>query len=69
MYCVLLIVYDATNNNVLLANHRLARVFLLYDDSSAMELSDHPDQQMVVTSAAQNTSYGWITNLDQPVST
>ena len=67
MYCVLLIVYDDTSDNVLHSNHRLARHFLLYDDSSQVETSNHTDQQMFVSSAAQNTSYEWITTLDEPV--
>ena len=67
MYCVLLIVFDDTSDNVLQSNHRLARRFLLFDNSSKVETSDHTDHQMFVSSAAQNTSYEWITTLDEPV--
>ena len=67
MYCVLLIVYDDTNDHVLHANHRLARRFLLYDNVSQVETSNHTDHQMFVSSAAQNTSYEWITTLDELV--
>ena len=67
MYCVLLIVYDDTSEDVLHSNHRIARRFKLYDNDSHVEISNHVDKQMYVSSAAQNTSYQWITTLDEQV--
>ena len=64
---MLLIVYDGTNKDVLHANHRLARRFVLYDNNSKVETSNHRNHKMIVTTAAANTSYEWITNLDRDV--
>ena len=61
MYCLLFVVTDAAGN------HKLARRFLLFDDVNDVDISPHESEKMWVPSAAANTSYQWITTLDENV--
>ena len=61
MYCFLLVVDDVAGN------HRMARKFVLFDDVNKVEIVPDADKAMVVKSAAANTSFTWITDLNSPV--
>ena len=61
MYCFLLVVDDVAGN------HRMARKFVLFDDVNKVEVVQDADKAMVVKSAAANTSFTWITELNNPV--
>ena len=61
MYCFLLVVDDVAGN------HRMARKFVLFDDVNEVEVVPDADKAMVVKSAAANTSFTWITELNNPV--
>ena len=61
MYCFLLVVDDVAGN------HRMARKFVLFDDVNEVEIVPDVDKAMVVKSAAANTLFTWITELDKPV--
>ena len=61
MYCALL----TTEDNV--GHHTLSRKFILFDDQHRVEALPDPDRAIVVESAAANTSYQWITTLNQQV--
>ena len=61
MYCFLLVVDDVAGN------HRMARKFILFDDVNEVEIVPDADKAMVVKSAAANTSFIWITDLNSLV--
>ena len=49
-------------------NHELARRFLIFDNENTVSISERETEKLWVSSAAENTSYGWITTLDENVS-
>ncbi|XP_052796107.1 uncharacterized protein LOC128228685 isoform X2 [Mya arenaria] len=56
MYSVLLKVSDMANNS------RIARRFVLYDDTSVISLSNETDKKLYISSAVEETGYAWQTS-------
>ncbi|XP_052799359.1 uncharacterized protein LOC128230970 [Mya arenaria] len=56
MYSVLLKVSDMANNS------RIARRFVLYDDSSMISVSNETDKKLYISSAVEETGYAWQTH-------
>lgn len=61
-YCILLTVDDHAGN------HRRARRFLVYDNTTSVSISEHPEDILFVSSAAPNTSYLWVTSTSDETS-
>ncbi|WAQ93656.1 hypothetical protein MAR_006127 [Mya arenaria] len=55
MYSVLLKVSDMANNS------RIARRFVLYDDTSVISVSNEMDKKLYISSAVEETGYAWQT--------
>ncbi|XP_052796120.1 uncharacterized protein LOC128228694 [Mya arenaria] len=55
MYSVLLKVSDMANNS------RIARRFVLYDDTSVISVSNETDKKLYISSAVEETGYTWQT--------
>ena len=54
------IVLTATDNA---GNHQTARRFLIFDNVNVVSINTAEDKVIVVKSAAENTSYTWLTSL------
>jgi len=57
VYTVLLAVEDNAGNA------EVARRFLVFDNKNVVTINSDDDKQMRMTSAAKNTSYTWVTSL------
>ena len=44
-------------------NHQTARRFLIFDNVNVVSINTAEDKVLVVNSAAENTSYTWLTSL------
>ena len=60
VYAVLLTVEDNAGNA------QVARRFLIFDNNSTISTYTDDNKQLRVTSAAKNTSYSWLTSLQDP---
>ena len=57
VYAVVLTVEDNAGN------HQTARRFLIFDNVNVVSINTAEDKVLVVNSAAENTSYTWLTSL------
>ena len=48
-------------------SHTMSRKFVLFDDQNKVEILTDPDRAINVESAAANTSYQWITDINKGV--
>ena len=62
VYCALLTVDDKAGN------HQVARKFFIFDATNTVSISTHVEEKLWVPSAAENTSYQWVTDLNDKVS-
>ena len=44
-------------------NAEVARRFLIFDNTNIITISSHEDKQLLVSSAAENTTHTWVTSL------
>ena len=61
VYVILLTVDDRAGN------YQTASRFLIFDNVNVVEVSPHESEKLWVPTAASNTSYTWITNLEENV--
>ena len=61
MYCIMLTTVDNVDS------HTMSRKFVLFDDQNKVEILTDPDRAINVESAAANTSYQWITDINKGV--
>ena len=57
VYAVVLAVKDKAGN------YKVARRFLIFDNTSVITINSGEDKQLVVLSAAENTTHTWVTSL------
>ena len=57
MYAVVLVTKDTAGNA------QVARRFLIFDNVNDISISSDEDKQLLVLSAAENTSHTWLTSL------
>ena len=57
VYAVVLVTKDAAGNA------QVARQFLIFDNVNDISISSAEDKQLLVLSAAENTSHTWLTSL------
>ena len=58
VYAVVLVVEDNAGNA------EVARRFLIFDNTTDISISSDEDKQLLVWSAAENTSHTWLTSLE-----